>query len=67
MSWSVGQVAHAHGTEDAHSFSIVNQHRAPLLTLTYATSAEARLARFIVHALLADAVDVISHPDPTRV
>ena len=66
MSWSVGQVVHAHGTDEAHSFSIVNEHRAPLLTLTYATGAEAKLARSVVHALIADAVDLISHPDPTR-
>lgn len=67
MSWSVGQVVPTHGADDAHSFSIVNDHRAPLLTLTYATDAEAKLARFVVHALLADAIDVISHPDPSRV
>jgi hypothetical protein len=66
MPWSVGQVVHAHGTDDTYSFSIVNEHRAPLVTLTYATGAEAMLARSVIHALLAGAVDLISHPDPTR-
>jgi hypothetical protein len=46
--------------------SILNQHRAPLITLTYKTVEEADLARSVVEAVLRGVIDVISHPDPSR-
>jgi len=66
MSWTVGKVDTHRRNELGHGFSILNQHRAPLLTLTYKTVEEADLARSVVEAVLSGAIDVISHPDPSR-
>jgi hypothetical protein len=61
MSWSVSKVVHERGDELGHGFSVIDQHRVPLLTLIYKTSAEAELAYAVFGALLAQAIDVISH------
>jgi hypothetical protein len=46
MAWKVGEVLMASGPAAAHySFSIQDQHGAPLLTFAYATRDEAQEAR----------------------
>jgi len=62
MNLSLGEVVHSPGNRIGHSFSVANARRAPLLTLTYQTAAEAELARSVVAALLAQAIEIITHP-----
>ena len=62
MNLLVGEVVHSPDRRFGHSFSVVNAHRAPLLTLTYQTTREAELARSVIAALLAQATEVIAHP-----
>ena len=59
---SVSEVVHLPANRGGHSFSVTNEHRAPLLTLTYKTAGEAELARLVIAALVAQATDVIAHP-----
>jgi hypothetical protein len=61
MKWSVGEVIHSPGNRVGHSFSVANEHRAPIFTITYRTAAEAELARSVVTALLTEATEVSGH------
>jgi hypothetical protein len=49
-----------------HGFSIRNQHRAPLITLTYETAVEAEAAQALVKAALTGVIDVTSHSYPSH-
>jgi hypothetical protein len=62
MNLSVSEVVHSAGNRFGHSFSVANEHRAPLITLTFKTAGEAELGRSMVAALLEHAVDVMVHP-----
>jgi hypothetical protein len=62
MNLLVGEVVHSPDSRFGHSFSVVNAHRAPLLTLTYQTAREAELARSVIAALLAQATEAVAHP-----
>jgi hypothetical protein len=68
MSWPVGEVIaiSSSGTR-GHGFSIINQRRAPLVTFTYETAAEAEAAQSLVQAALTGVIDVTSYPDPRRI
>ena len=52
MTWSVSRVMRT-GGRLGHSFSVINPHREPLLTLAFETAAEADRARAILEAELA--------------
>jgi hypothetical protein len=62
MELSITEVIHSPGNRLGHSFSVVNEHRAPLLTIAYKTAGEAELARSLVSALLTEAIEFIVHP-----
>jgi len=66
MDWTIGKVDTYRGDMLGYRFSIHNERRAPLLSLTYRTIEEARLARSVVEAVLSSAVEVISHSAPDR-
>jgi len=66
MSWEVGQVVGIGGRMLGHGFSIRNQHRAPLITLTYETAVEAEAAQALVKAALTGVIDVTSHSYPSH-
>ena len=67
MSWDVGEIIPIGGRTLGHGFSVVNNRRVPLLTLTYETAEEAEAAQALVKAALTGVIDVTSHPDPSRV
>jgi hypothetical protein len=62
MNLTLGEVVHSPGNRIGHSFSVLNARRAPLVTLTYQSAAEAELARSVIAALLQQATEVIAHP-----
>jgi hypothetical protein len=66
MRWTAGEVIDVGDRTLGHGFSIVNQHRVPLLTLTYEAASEAKTARSLIEAVLAGVSEVTSYPDPSR-
>jgi hypothetical protein len=64
MDWTIGKVDTHRGNMLGYRFSIHNEHRAPLLSITYRTLEEARLSRSVVEAVLSSAVEVVSHSAP---
>jgi len=66
MDWTIGKVDTYRGDTLGYRFSIHDEHRAPLLSLTYRTAEEARLACSVVEAVLGAAIEVVSHSSPHR-
>jgi hypothetical protein len=65
--WNVGDIVGISGRTHGYGFSVVNEHRAPLFTLTYETAEEAEAAQALVAAALTGVIEITSHPDPSRI
>ena len=64
MTWSVSEVMRT-GGRLGHSFSVIDPHREPLLTLAFKTAAEAERARAILEAELATVQLLEPGPNPS--
>jgi hypothetical protein len=65
MAWSVSRVMQT-GGRLGHSFSVIDPHREPLLTLAFKTAAEAECARGILEAELATVQQLVTDPSSSR-
>jgi len=61
MTWSVSGVT-CTGGRLGHSFSVIDPHREPLLTLAFETAAEAERARVLLEAELAAVQSLATEP-----
>src|SRR5271163_2462355 len=65
MTWSVSGVIRT-GGRLGHSFTVIDPHREPLLTLAFETAAEAERARGILEAELATVQSLATGPNLSR-
>jgi hypothetical protein len=65
MTWSVTGVMQT-GGRLSHSFSIIDPHREPLLTLAFKTAAEAERARVLLEAELTAVQLLVTEPNSLR-
>ena len=65
MTWSVSGVT-CTGGRLGHSFSVIDPHREPLLTLAFETAAEAERARVLLEAELTAVQLLVTEPNSSR-
>jgi hypothetical protein len=65
MTWSVTGVVQT-GGRLGHSFTVIDPHREPLLTLAFETAAEAERARVLLEAELTAVQLLVTEPNSSR-